>query len=333
VSKEQEQTIDTQKVETELQGKSLEEMRILAQQAVGESQAEAAKAEKAVARDEKGRFAKEDETEAADQASAEDVDDKSVATEYEYKVDLGDGAGVQVFRGKTQQEVIDKLLEAQKNATIKIREQASDLQARKDKEAKEAADQDYVLQKRLQEKPKETIEKIVADRLAAERKAQTDAETAAAEVIRQQSEAASSFITDHPEYIPNAKNGARLNKALELALRESAARGEKVSDYRTLIEDTFKDLSESGLLELKAEDATQEVDDAKEPTGAEPSRIVKTEEVAPTQRIVRRSSGISQRSRTVTPTKSSGPSEEELERMPREKLRELANKAMLGATD
>jgi hypothetical protein len=319
-----EEVKEIQLAEAELEGKSLEEMRILAQQVVkGETPKIEVKEEKP----------KDKPVKTVEEKQDEPVVDDDVEEEFEYRVDLGDGAGVQVFRGKTQQEVINKLLEAQKNATLKIREQAADIQARKEKEAKEAADQDYVLQKRLQERPKETIEKIVAERLAAERKAESDAKAAQAEVIRQQEAAASSFLTDHPEYIPNDKNGGRLNKALNLAIKEAKARGEEITDYRTLIEDTFKDLSESGLLELKSEDASQEVNDAKEPTGAEPSRIVKTEEVAPTQRIVRRSSGISQRSRTAAPTKATGPSEEELERMPREKLRELANKAMLGATD
>lgn len=40
----------------------------------------------------------------------------------EVKIDLEDGSGVQVFKGATQQELIDKLADAQKHATIKIRE-------------------------------------------------------------------------------------------------------------------------------------------------------------------------------------------------------------------
>lgn len=41
---------------------------------------------------------------------------------FERRIDLGDGSGVQVFRGATQDELLDKLTEAQANATRKIRE-------------------------------------------------------------------------------------------------------------------------------------------------------------------------------------------------------------------
>lgn len=42
---------------------------------------------------------------------------------WEYRVDLGDGSGVQVFKGKTQKQVIAALGKAQVNASKKIRQQ------------------------------------------------------------------------------------------------------------------------------------------------------------------------------------------------------------------
>lgn len=41
---------------------------------------------------------------------------------FHQEIDLGDGSGVQVFEGNTAEELINKLTEAQKNATIKIRD-------------------------------------------------------------------------------------------------------------------------------------------------------------------------------------------------------------------
>lgn len=52
------------------------------------------------------------------------LDEQAAATvaPFERKIDLGDGSGVQVFKGATQDELLDKLTEAQVNATKKIRE-------------------------------------------------------------------------------------------------------------------------------------------------------------------------------------------------------------------
>ena len=51
--------------------------------------------------------------------------DEKAASLYERKIDLGDGSGVQVFKAATQDELIDKLTEAQVNETKKIKELSS----------------------------------------------------------------------------------------------------------------------------------------------------------------------------------------------------------------
>jgi hypothetical protein len=58
---------------------------------------------------------------------------------WEYRIDLGDGSGVQVFKGKTQKEVISQLGKAQVNASKKIADQN-----RKDKMKKALEQPDLV---------------------------------------------------------------------------------------------------------------------------------------------------------------------------------------------
>jgi hypothetical protein len=52
--------------------------------------------------------------------------------EFTAKVDLGDGSGPQVFKSDSQQGLIDKLVEAQKNATIRIKQLKEKAKARPD---------------------------------------------------------------------------------------------------------------------------------------------------------------------------------------------------------
>src|SRR5690348_12024093 len=101
----------------------LEALRALANQQVEDASATPA-APAAQPRDEKGRFAKtEDGAADAVDVAAEDEEfgepDKII---YQREIDLGDGSGVQVFRADSLEELVDKLAEAQRNATRKIRE-------------------------------------------------------------------------------------------------------------------------------------------------------------------------------------------------------------------
>src|ERR1700675_2751390 len=110
-----------------LEGLSLEQIRALA------DKEQAPPADKKVVEPKKPEPPTEEEEE-------EDEDQ-----EYEYKIDLGDGSGVQVFKGANAEEVVAKLGEAQKHATIKIREQAERLEKYTSQAAKDAADNEYVI--------------------------------------------------------------------------------------------------------------------------------------------------------------------------------------------
>lgn len=59
----------------------------------------------------------------ADEEVSDDPDLVKTAKGWEYRIDLGDGSGVQIFKGKTQKELLSALGKAQKNASKKIRQQ------------------------------------------------------------------------------------------------------------------------------------------------------------------------------------------------------------------
>lgn len=75
----------------------------------------------------------------ADEEDSGDPNLSKTKTGWEYRVDLEDGSGVQVFKGKTQKEVIAALGKAQINATKKIRQQERE---KRDAIAAEPADVD-----------------------------------------------------------------------------------------------------------------------------------------------------------------------------------------------
>ena len=281
------------------------------------------KADKAVKHDLAGRPVKT--AEAAEGEVDEDEEDDQPAKKFTVSIDLGDGAGVQKFEGATVEDVNAQLVRAQEHATRKIRELSAKLRKIEEDKKAEKNDEEYVIGKQLQEKPKETVSKLVADALAAEKKRQDEAAQAAQESEKAKAEASQNFLATHPEYIANQANGNKLFRMVNLLDGEARAKG-VTKDWSALLEEAFSDLSRDGLLNLK----TTEVDDAQKTDDAEPSRIVKTEETAPTQR--RRASGLTNRVRVTTPVKSSEPSEEELRTMPLDKLRELADKQLRQGT-
>jgi hypothetical protein len=59
----------------------------------------------------------------AEESDGDDPNLVKTAKGWEYRIDFGDGSGVQVFKGKTQKEVISALGKAQINASKKIRTQ------------------------------------------------------------------------------------------------------------------------------------------------------------------------------------------------------------------
>jgi hypothetical protein len=268
-------------------------------------------------RDASGRFVKNDDVqeEAADDAAQNDADeveeqeDEPAETVFRRTIDLGDGSGVQVFEAPTLEELVDKLAEAQRNASKKIRE----LVIKKKEEEKTTADEEFVISQELMSKPTAAFSKLFAsivgmpietfktkvERLDAFEKAQAE------------NAASTSFVQKHPEYVANEANGKRMVEYLGTW---------NLPTTEENLEKAFQALNKIGLVELKSKESNA----AKEQTGADKSRIATSEEVVPQQRR-RVSSGLSQRGRTVTvPTKPKEPSEDELYSMPKDKLFEIS---------
>src|SRR5690349_14030031 len=110
-----------------------------------------------VKRDASGRFVKNDDVkeETADDAAQKDAseveeqEDEPAETVFRRTIDLGDGSGVQVFEAPTLEELVDKLAEAQRNASKKIRE----LVIKKKEEEKTTADEEFVTAQNLMSRP------------------------------------------------------------------------------------------------------------------------------------------------------------------------------------
>lgn len=157
------------------------------------------------------------------------VDDKP--KRFRREIDLGDGSGVQKFEGATLDELVDKLAEAQRNATRKIREQAAQLKAN--------------------EKPVEAPKPGSAE----ERLAAIEARIAWANT-------ASEFVGAHPDYQNTQQNAVKMERYM-------AAQG--IPKTLEGLEQAFKELSESGLLAGKNATTAAEVPSAGIPPATTPA--------------------------------------------------------------
>lgn len=254
----------------------------------------------------------------------DDDDEQPEEEEYEYRIDLADGSGVQVFKGSSPEEVMDKLGEAQKHATKKIREQAEQLKRFSAQAEKEAADNEYVYGQELMTKPTEAFKKLFKETTGVdintfknkwERVEAWEQAQQVNAVEEKKNFAATNFISSHPEYIPNKQNGTKLEKAVNLLVADAERKNEE-PDFVAFLEEAYLDLSESGLLQLKSEEA------------APAAEVEKSEPVKEAVKVVahtRRASGLAQRSAAVS-RRTTEPTEEELYNMPLERLKELANR-------
>ena len=245
-----------------------------------------------------------------------EAEDEDAPVVYRREIDLGDGSGKQVFEAESMEALIDKLSDAQAHATRKIREQAAELKKRTATPADDAAqaqaeaDAEWLLSQEFTANPSATFaklfEKVVGKPLTSFK---TDLQRLS-EFERAQSEttAAQAFVAKHADdYVPTPANGERLTRYLKTYKMDGTIEN---------IEQAFKDLSESGLLETKSE-KTQ---------GAENTNGSRIVTVVGHQRKV--ASGIS--TRGTAKTRASEPTEEDIAKMSLDQLRELANKELAG---
>lgn len=258
-------------------------------------------------------------------AATPEDDETDEPEEFEYRIDLEDGSGVQVFKGASVEEVMQKLGDAQKHATRKIREQAEQLKKYSAQAEKDAADNEYVIGQELISKPTAAFKKMFKETTGVdieqfknkwERVEALDRAQQIQAIENKKNAAATEFLAAHPEFVANKSNGARLEKAVNILVAEANSKNIE-PDFSAFLETAYTDLSESGLLELK--DGNDDSVSSAAPKEPKPP-------VVQVSAHTRRSSGLSSRARTVTTPKNTEPTEDELMSMPLDKLRDLANK-------
>lgn len=264
--------------EIDLENMPLEELRKLAMQAEVDAPAPL--------RDEAGRFV----------SPQIDPDPDPAPQTFRREIDLGDGSGKQVFEADSADGLVDKLAEAQRNATIKIRELS--------KAAKPVEPPKPVKDTRTVEERLEAIERD-----------------------REWTELTTEWVNETPDFEANKTNGERMLKYMRL---------EGIPNTKDGLQKAFAELVESGLLKPKV--ANQGAGDPADPGDdpADTSRIVKPEVVAPAATVTPRktASGLSNRRGIAGRVASAAtPTEEELETMPMDKLRELAQQHYLNESD
>jgi hypothetical protein len=288
---------------------SLDELRALALKETEEPAApvKVAVEEKAPAqaRDGKGRFTNADELEVPEEEAEEVVaEEPPVKKEFYRDIDNGNGV-IERFSAPSLEELVDKIAEGKRNASIKIRELSQKVKVEDTRTAQQKADDDFVIAERFKKEPKKVVRELWNEFNREEVEAKQRSE-----------EAQTRFVSTHEDFIANPDNGSRMiSEVQRLGYTEITEEG---------LEKAYQNLKASGLLKLKSPEASATTEDK----GADTERIAQPEPEAPQPRSPRKGSTISVRNRgTVTPI-STQPTEDELYSMPLEKLKELANKQL-----
>lgn len=248
-----------------------------------------------------------EEIDNAEEVVAEVAEEEEEKTIYRKEIDNGNGV-IEVFQADSLEELVDKIAEGKRNASIKIRELSKQVRVEDTRTAQQITDDEFVVAERLKKEPKKTVAEIVAqvleDRIAVERKS---------------NEVQSRFVATHPDFIADPDNGTRIAAEVQrLGYTEFTDEG---------LEKAYQSLKTSGLLKLKQPEASG----ATEAERAEAERIAQAAREATQPRSSKKSSTISVRNRPAVPPPNVMPSEDEAYSMPMEKLRELANKQLAQA--
>jgi hypothetical protein len=250
------------------------------------------------------------------------------------EIDLGDGSGVQVFEaeGASKEEALealsDKIAEAQKNATIKIRQQEAELRdlraknAEREKPKEPTADEEYVLAQEFQKMPRAAFRKMFEEMtgMKPEEFRTMQAAARAYETATTTTEAINTFVAMHPDYEDAGTAGDKNGKLMRMKLAEL-----RLPITSENLAKAYLHLKESGLLALKGDEAHS---DAIEPAG-EVERIV-PDPAAPAPQRTRKVSTIGTHSRVTPVAPKAEPSLDDAYNMPMDKLKELANRQLAG---
>ena len=239
------------------------------------------------------------------------VDEPITRTIYRKEIDNADGSGVDVYEADSLEELVDKLATGKANANKKIRELNTRVKAETVQTAQEQADAEYIIGEKLKKNPKATVKELVAETLREQ-----------ADALARSNKVQSDFVNTHPDYAPVEANGNKL-----VAWIRTNGYTEFTQDN---LEKAYQDLKQSGLLKLKSADASAATTANTEVT----ERTVQPAVDASQQRSQKKSSGISARSGvSAVANRTSGPSEDELYKMPLDQLRALADQQMAAAAN
>ena len=289
--------------------------------------------------------------EAAEAAKVAAAAEEEVDTVYQRRIDLGDGSGIQVFQGSTLEELTDKLVEAQMNATKKIREQQKRLEELAPKpvvKRERTADEEFVLAQEFASTPSKAFEKMFLETVGMP---MSDFKTKLEKVeafdrAQSANQAAEQFVALHPEYYAIPRNGTRIQNYMKTYNMPGTVDN---------ITKAYEDLKASNLLEAKpvvpdpvevakaaelataakvAEAAAAATATANEAAAAEATRVAAATAAATAAAAAavitkqRSGSGLSTRGTVVPPpVVSAEPTNAELYAMPLEQLKALGNKA------
>lgn len=267
----------------------------------------------------------------------QDADQNQADGKFRREIDLGDGSGKQVFEADSAEALIDKLTEAQENATRKIRQQQFELRrAQRAKPEKEAsakpiqigqpkqlsADELFALGQELQTNPGVAFDKILQAQtgMTTDQLKAIGSEFAQIQQARITNEAEVSFLQKHQDidYLPTAENARNIQKFLQ---------DEGLPYTAANLEYAFQELSESGLLDMPESESSNN-DDQKDVNKSQGERIAVQQHTRrrPLSTGLRNSDG-NNRQESEKPAKN-GLSEAEVEEIYRLPLEEARKKVL-----
>jgi hypothetical protein len=196
------------------------------------------------------------------------------------EIDLGDGGGKQVFEADTPEELLDKLADAQLNATRKIRELNRQVKRAKrvfkpaapaptsvaDPEIKPLTqDEEFMLGAQFSQMPRKSFERLfeaVVGMKPSQFKTELD-QVRAFKEAQDANKAAQEFLADHKDdYLPTPENYQAIQGFLD---------SHSLPMTRENLEEAFEELNESGLLEPPQPSTEEENDEGA--SEAKPVRI------------------------------------------------------------
>lgn len=277
---------------------SLEELRALALQG---DEAVVEEPKKALERGADGKFVAANQSDVLDNADEAEEEETQI---FRREIVNEDGT-MDVYEADSIEELIDKIADAKRAAVTQLKKVIAEKRTVEANTVQTTADEEFMVAEKLKKNPKATVEELVSqviEKRLANAKAADDAQTR--------------FLTTHPYFVPCPENASTMS-----AWGKTHGYPEFTTES---LEKAYQDLSKSGLLKLKSEEA----DVVADADGKDTSRTVEPKSEAVQQRSQRKSSTIKTTSARSAPKVGSGPTEDELYAMPMEKLRDLANKQM-----